>query len=244
MLVKYLKYFVIIKPQQTMTQQTKSVEQLRDERLEKEAKAILFNQDIEKENVTYKISDFITCDGLAFKMSIKAIIEFAKSEAAKQYHCGEPADIEKIEQDIYDLFDKHTSPTGGGYEADYTNKYSFISDLVKYITPYLHQPSEQKYEFERLKTKNSDLVIINSSLKQQLSDLQGKMEGNIQDRCNMFGTWLNQNFESRKTTYDGFYSNEDNKCSSVEELYLVFVNAALWKSEENLMNHRKRYGLD
>lgn len=40
---------------------------------------------------------------------------------------------EKIDSEIDDLFEKHTEATGGGYEADYTDKQAFINDLIEYI---------------------------------------------------------------------------------------------------------------
>ena len=41
---------------------------------------------------------------------------------------------EKLWDEVEDIFDKHTSPTGGGYEADYTHKGGFISELKeKYL---------------------------------------------------------------------------------------------------------------
>ena len=41
---------------------------------------------------------------------------------------------EKLWDEVEDIFDKHTSPTGGGYEADYTYKGGFISELKeKYL---------------------------------------------------------------------------------------------------------------
>ena len=40
---------------------------------------------------------------------------------------------EKSQSELWDeveeIFDKHTSPTGGGYEADYTDRHSFFNDL-------------------------------------------------------------------------------------------------------------------
>lgn len=31
--------------------------------------------------------------------------------------------------EVEDIFDKHTAPTGGGYEADYTDRSAFLSEL-------------------------------------------------------------------------------------------------------------------
>lgn len=42
---------------------------------------------------------------------------------------------QESEDELYDeietIFDKHTAPTGGGYEADYTDRNGFINELIK-----------------------------------------------------------------------------------------------------------------
>lgn len=35
----------------------------------------------------------------------------------------------KMWDEIEEIFDKHTSPTGGGYEADYTDRTSFFNEV-------------------------------------------------------------------------------------------------------------------
>ena len=35
----------------------------------------------------------------------------------------------KMWDEVEDIFDKHTMPTGGGYEADYTDRRSFFNEL-------------------------------------------------------------------------------------------------------------------
>ena len=51
-----------------------------------------------------------------------------------------PADVvgEKSQEELWNeveaIFDKHTMPTGGGYEADYTDRQSFFSELQHHYT--------------------------------------------------------------------------------------------------------------
>ena len=49
-----------------------------------------------------------------------------------------PLTTQESEDELYDeverIFDKHTRPTGGGYEADYTDRSGFINDLLQHFS--------------------------------------------------------------------------------------------------------------
>jgi hypothetical protein len=88
------------------------------------------------------------------------ICEMMDRYAASLHQCGGwKEEQEKLWDEVEDIFDKHTSPTGGGYEADYTHKGGFISELKeKYIIATNSEScsckeNELRKEIEELKMK-------------------------------------------------------------------------------------------
>jgi len=106
-------------------------------------------KEITIEDVLKKHSGYKETDGtynlkhhtlFTYKQVRAAMTEYAASLNRQGWTRGEQ---EKFWDEVEDIFDKHTSPTGGGYEADYTHKGGFIRELKsKYqLMPLPNKPS-------------------------------------------------------------------------------------------------------
>lgn len=75
------------------------------------------------------------------KETLKGIPTFVQKHTPEAAMCPDcyllayPIQQQESEDELYDeietIFDKHTAPTGGGYEADYTDRNGFINELIK-----------------------------------------------------------------------------------------------------------------
>ena len=54
-------------------------------------------------------------------------------EEIKMKIASDASDIDKIIDKLEDILDANTAPTGGGYEADYTDKNKVLSDFRNYL---------------------------------------------------------------------------------------------------------------
>ena len=62
-------------------------------------------------------------------------------------------DIDKLEEKFEEAFDKNTAPTGGGYEADYTDKCGFWNDFKVSIIDFAKQYHIDQVELSKKDNK-------------------------------------------------------------------------------------------
>lgn len=68
------------------------------------------------------------------RISLDELLEEYKNQSVPAIKEGE---MEKLRDKAEEVFDKHTAPTGGGYEADYTDMNGFMSELFEFLKPHL-----------------------------------------------------------------------------------------------------------